>query len=205
MVCGNGGAVSATDALQGAGGALVAVRMSSADDHSKATHLCRAEYEISLTRSPGEAPVWVSFLSTDATWGRRLSVRLDGASGDGMRVLGLVREGGGDGFTAVWQAELTSGKVRLVLLPKGFGTRAGCAGDLRVVAMLSDGVVLQTGCAAATRWLVERAAGGLPRHLWGPDMEWSGDDLSVGRVRRLRVGEAGVALLAPSGVGAATQ
>jgi hypothetical protein len=80
-------ATTQTQPLSGPGGASAVLKVSTADDHSKNSHECMAEYQLGFTPAGGGAPVYVDLIASDADYDRIISLRLYGFSQDGKTSL----------------------------------------------------------------------------------------------------------------------
>src|ERR1700739_4573160 len=63
-------AATETQAVSGANGATAVLKVSTADDHSKNSHECNADYKLVVTPANGGAPVEAGFLALDGDCGR---------------------------------------------------------------------------------------------------------------------------------------
>jgi len=150
--------------LDGPGGLSAVVKVSSADDHSKNSHLCSAEYQLVLSSDSGNGPRVADVLTSDDDWERELSLRLSGFSEDGKRVLGTLSERGKHSLTMVFDYHMGEGVARLVDLQEKFGARiARCAAKIEVIGLTeSGGIVIEVTSAkpgtVAGRWLVDSSA-----------------------------------------------
>jgi hypothetical protein len=157
LQCANS-AVAETQPVSGPGGAVAVLRISSADDHSKNTHLCSAAYQLLVTAGGGE-PRAVDLLTSDDDYDRKLSVELSGFSEDGQRVLGILTEGAKRPLTMVFDYHLDDGTVELLDLREKFAGLLGesCAGKFRVTSIAESGDVVveltaRKPCAGSGRW-----------------------------------------------------
>jgi len=166
MPCVDGGANGAsaqTSPVHGPAGATVVLRISAADDHSKNSHECQAEYELVITAAGGSSAT-TSLLISDDDFGRKLAVRLDGFSQDGKRILGILSERGKHSSTVLFEYDITDGSVQLIDLNKTFAHIAipKCSAALEAIGTTeTDRIVLeQTStpkCGTNTRWLLNPA------------------------------------------------
>src|ERR1700730_9013023 len=72
-----------TGSKMGPGGVVAVLKVQSHDDNMKNSHQCMAEYHLHITLPDGreEAPdTGYGFTNSQAEWGRRVSVHLDGFS-----------------------------------------------------------------------------------------------------------------------------
>jgi hypothetical protein len=159
-----------TPPVRGPNGASVVLQVSSSDDYSKDSHLCMADYKLVFTPANG-APVTVDFLAADDDYGRKLSLRLDGFSQDGKRVLGIISESTKTPYTFLVDYHTADGSVQLVDLAKLFARalNAGCEPAFGVIGTTASGAIVleldsPKACASNGRWLVD-PAGGNPRRL----------------------------------------
>ncbi|HEV7967549.1 MAG TPA: hypothetical protein VGP19_08265 [Candidatus Acidoferrales bacterium] len=155
-----------TQPVRGPSGASAVLRVSTSDDHSKESHLCNAEYQLLFTPSLEGAPVVVDLLTADDDYGRGLSLRLDGFSQDGKRVLGIFSESNKRTATSLFDYDATNGGVHLVDLKQQFAPRltASCSPSFRVLGTSETGaVVLELSstkpCPSSGRWVLDRATG----------------------------------------------
>ena len=164
-------ATTQTQPVRGPAGSSAVLKVSSSDDYAKDSHLCEADYQLLITSAPGAAPATVDFLASDGDYGRSLSLRLDGFSQNGRRILGILAEGGKTPSTLLFNYHGSDSPVQLVDLAKHFAPvmNAACIRTLDVIGTTSSGtLVLETNsatpCASAARWLLD-AAGAKPRPL----------------------------------------
>jgi hypothetical protein len=102
------------------------------DDHGKNTHQCMAEYHRHITLPDGreEAPdPGYGFTNSDAEWGRRLSVHLDGFSNDGQHVFGVISEGGKYWFVQVFDFK-RGGPHVVFAVQQAYGPPFECLGGV---------------------------------------------------------------------------
>ena len=164
MACTNIASVE-TQPLRGpAAGA--ALKISSADDHSKNTHLCWADYDLLITRPGENRPLKIRLLSSDGYWERRLTAQLDGFSQDGNRIVGVISESGKPQTQTLFEHNLANGKDLLLDLQKPIAhvVPKKCRATANVVGETATGaLVVQLHsvdqCAPNTRWLVNSANG----------------------------------------------
>jgi len=156
--------VTETQAVRGPNGATEVLKVSTADDHSKNSHDCMADYKLAVTPATGGAPVEVDFLASDGDYGRTLSLRLAGFSQDGKRVLGILVEGGKYSTTLLFDCHAGNAEVPLVDLKMQFGRVAppGCIQTLEVIGTTASGAIVvesnsEKACGSSRRWLVSAA------------------------------------------------
>jgi len=150
-----------TQPLRGPGGVVAVLKVSSADDHGKNTHLCNADYELLITPADTGATRAVALFTTDAEWDRTLSLRLDGFAHNGKRVFGVLAEHGKHPSTMLFDYNTADGKVQLVDLKNQFAhvATARCDTTFDVVGTTETGAIVvevnsAKGCAADGRWLL---------------------------------------------------
>jgi hypothetical protein len=158
-------AATETQQVRGPRGATAVLKVSSADDHSKNSHDCMADYKLVFTPAAGSAPVEIDFLASDGDYGRTLSLRLAGFSQDGKRVLGILAEGGKYPTTMLFDYHLGDAQAPIVDLQAQFDRVAppGCAQALEVIGTTANGAIVlesnsEKACGSSRRWLV--GAGG---------------------------------------------
>jgi len=164
-------AASQTQPLHGPGGVTAMLKVSTADDHSKNSHDCTAEYQLLVTPAGTGAPVVVDLLTSDAEYDRIISLRLDGFSQDGKRVFGVLSEGGKYPATTLFAYSTADGQVQLMDLRKPFAhVMAGkCSTTFDVIGTTVAGIIAlelssPEKCSPNSRWVVN-PAGGNPQPL----------------------------------------
>ena len=157
-------AATETQAVRGPAGATAVLKVSTADDHSKNSHDCNAEYKLVVTPAAGGAPVEADFLASDGDYGRTLSPRLAGFSQDGKRVLGILAESGKYPTTLLFDYHEGGGPVQIVDLKMQFARVAppGCIQTLEVIGTTASGAIVvesnsEKACGSSRRWLVDAA------------------------------------------------
>jgi hypothetical protein len=157
-------AATGTQEARGPRGATAALKVSTADDHSKNSHDCMADYKLVVTPATGSAPVEIDFLASDGDYGRTLSLRLAGFSLDGKRVLGILAESGKYPTTMLFDYHFGDAQAPIVDLEAQFKRVAppGCAQTLEVIGTTANGaIVLESNsdkaCGPRRRWLVDAA------------------------------------------------
>lgn len=147
--------------MGGPGGATVVVKVITTDDASKDSHDCDADYQLLFTPAGG-APVEADIDTTDAEYGRSLSLRLAGFTRDGKRVLGIVSEGGKYPLTLLFDYHAGDAVAQLVDLNMQFARIAppDCVQTLGVIGTTANGAVVvesnsDKACGASRRWLVD--------------------------------------------------
>jgi hypothetical protein len=166
--CVDSGTTSAsteTRVVRGPSGATAVLKVSTADDHSKNSHECNAEYQLIVTRVAGGAPVVVDLLMADDDYGRNLSLRLDGFSRDGKQILGIISESSKRTSTFLFDYDTTNGNVRLVDLKLEFvGTlSSSCSSAVGVIGTTETGAIVlelnsEKYCGAVRRWVIGTAS-----------------------------------------------
>ena len=158
-------AATETQEVRGPRGATAVLKVSTADDHSKNSHDCMADYKLVVTPATGSAPVEIDFLASDGDYGRTLSLRLAGFSQDGKRVLGILAEGGKYSTTLLFDYHAGDAQVPLVDLKMQFARVAppACIQTLEVVGTTASGAIVvesnsEKACGSSRRWLVDAAA-----------------------------------------------
>jgi hypothetical protein len=154
-------ATTQTKAVVGPAGVTALLKVYSADDHSKNSHDCKADYTLVIT--PADGIGGEGFFSSDADWGRRLSVHLDGFSQDSKHVLGIVSEGGKYSFAMVFDYDRTIHNANVIGIQRGLmHLRAAKCGTAFAVAGITDtgGIVLEPNstnpCRGDHRWLLDQ-------------------------------------------------
>ena len=157
-------AATETQAVRGPHGATAVLKVSTADDHSKNSHDCNADYKLAVTPATGGAPAEFDFLASDGDYGRTLSLRLAGFSQDGKRVLGILAEGGKYSTTLLFDYHAGDAQVPLVDLKMQFAHVAplGCSQTLEVIGTTTNGAIVvesnsEKACGSSRRWLVNAA------------------------------------------------
>jgi hypothetical protein len=158
-------AATQTQPVHGPSGAAAVLKVSTSDDYGKDSHLCNAEYQLLFTPAGGRAPVVVDLLTADDDYGRSLSLRLDGFSRDGKRILGIFSESSKRTATFLFEYDTANGNVQLVDLSKQFAhiVAASCSETFDVIGTSETGaIILELNsvkpCAANGRWMFDRAS-----------------------------------------------
>jgi hypothetical protein len=153
-----------TQPLRGPDGTFAILMVSSADDHSKDSHQCAADYQLLLMRSPTDAPAAADLLSSDADYGRNLSVRLNGFSQDGKRVYGILSEDGSAPSTTLFEYDIAKSTLQLFSLNEQFAriVDRNCTTTFDVVGNTAQGAIVlelnsANACAPTSRWLLTSA------------------------------------------------
>jgi len=159
-------AATETQAARGPDGAAAVLKVSTADDHSKNSHDCNADYKLVVTPAKGGAPVEADLLASDGDYGRTLSLRLAGFSQDGKRVLGILAEGGKYPTTLLFDYHEGGGPVQIVDLKMQFARVAppGCVQTLEVIGTTASGEIVvesnsEKACGSSRRWLADAPGG----------------------------------------------
>lgn len=154
-------AATETQAVRGPRGATAVLKVSTADDHSKNSHDCNADYKLLVTPATGSAPVEIDLLASDGDYGRTLSLRLAGFSQDGKRVLGILAESGKYPTTLLFDYHEGGGPVQIVDLKMQFARVAppGCVQTLQVIGITANGAIVlesnsEKACGSSRHWLV---------------------------------------------------
>jgi hypothetical protein len=153
-------ATTQTQQVQGPGGVGAVLRVSSADDHSKNSHDCSADYQLVVGGGAG-APKVVDLLTSDGDYNRTMTLRLFGFSQDGKRVFGIFSEGGKYPSTALFDYPTADGSVQLIDLRQQFGNSslAKCGSAFEVIGTAgTDGIVLELSSSSQCptgRWLLD--------------------------------------------------
>jgi hypothetical protein len=157
-------AATETQEVRGPRGATAVLKVSTADDHSKNSHDCMADYKLVVTPATGSAPVEIDFLASDGDYGRTLSLRLAGFSQDGKRVLGILAEGGKYSTTFLFDYHAGDAQAPIVDLQALFKRVAppGCIQTLEVIGTMANGAIVlesnsEKACGSSRRWLVGAA------------------------------------------------
>jgi hypothetical protein len=153
-----------TPPVSGPAGATAVLKVSTADDHSKNSHECNADYKLVVTPATGGAPVEADFLASDGDYGRTVSLRLAGFSQDGKRVLGILAESGKYPTTLLFDYHEGGGPVQIVDLKMQFARVAppGCIQTLEVIGTTASGAIVlesnsEKACGSSRRWFVDAA------------------------------------------------
>jgi hypothetical protein len=167
MQCTDAGATIAsvqTQPLRGPDGTFAILMVSSADDHNKDSHQCSADYQLLLLRSPTDTPSAADLLSSDAEYGRNLSLRLNGFSQDGKRLYGILSEDGNAPSTTLFEYEIASSKLQLFDLNEQFAriVDRNCTTTFDVIGNTEKGAIVlelnsANACAPTSRWILTSA------------------------------------------------
>src|SRR5580700_1942992 len=162
---------SQTQPLRGPGGVTAVLKVSTADDHSKNSHDCNAEYQLLIIPAGSGAPIVVNLLTSDAEYDRIISLRLDGFSQDGKRLFGVISEVGKFPATTLFAYSTADGQVQLMDLRKPFARMmaAKCSATFDVIGTTTAGTIAlelssTEKCSPNTRWVVN-PAGGSPQPI----------------------------------------
>jgi hypothetical protein len=162
---------SQTQPLRGPGGVTAVLKVSTADDHSKNSHDCNAEYQLLIIPAGSGAPIVVDLLTSDGEYDRIISLRLDGFSQDGKRVFGILSEVGKYPATMLFAYSTADGQVQLMDLRKPFAhmMAAKCGTTFDVIGTTAAGTIAlelssKEKCSPNSRWVVN-PAGGSPQPL----------------------------------------
>jgi hypothetical protein len=167
MNCADAGAQTAaaqTQPVQGPGGAFAILKVSTADDHGKNSHDCEAQYQLLFTPAGASAPVVVDLVTSDAEYGRNLSLHLDGFSQDGKHIFGIFSEVGKYPTTSLFDFDTTSRQVQVIDLTKQFIGPYRCSTTFSVVGTNENRLIALelnsvNGCVPKRRFLLD------PTHL----------------------------------------
>jgi hypothetical protein len=146
--------------VSGPAGVSAVLRVDSADDHSKNSHDCMADY--SLLISPSDGMDTGRFFASDGEWGRTLSVHLDGFSRDGKHIFGIISEGGKFSFAMVLDYDKTAHHAEVINVQKALTLlkSAKCGTAFAVAGTTTGAIVLEpntpSNCRVDHRWLVDR-------------------------------------------------
>jgi len=164
-------ATTETQPVRGPSAASAVLKVSTADDHSKNSHECTAEYQLIVTPASGGAPVVVDLLTADDDYGRTLSLHLDGFSRDGKHVFAIISESNKNTSTFLFDYDTTSGNVRLVDLKMQFAHTmpSSCSSSFGVTGTTEAGAIVlelnsEKACGAVHRWMIG-AANDKPKRL----------------------------------------
>jgi hypothetical protein len=153
-------ATAQTQPVPGPNGVMAVLKVSTADDHSKNSHLCNADYLLLFTPANGQAKA-VLLLTSDGDWERTLSLRLDGYSRDGERVFGVIAESGKHRSAVLFDYNTADGTVRLIDLRKQFARVMGarCDTTFDAVGTTENGWIIvelnsALPCATDGRWQI---------------------------------------------------
>jgi hypothetical protein len=157
-----------TQLVRGPAGETARVQASTHDDSSKDSHDCMADYQLMIQPAHGGVPVTTDFLSSDGDWGRKLSVHLDGFSGDGNRIFGTLMEGGTTPTAMVFDYHATGQSVELLDIKEAIKRMAAakCGASAAVAGTTDSGAVVpETNPATqcGTRWSFDPAT-----KIWHP-------------------------------------
>jgi hypothetical protein len=159
-------ASSQTERLRGPSGMAAVLRVSTADDHSKNSHECNAEYQLLISHPGAGTPVLVDLLTSDAEYDRILSLRLEGFSQDGKGVFGILSEAGKYPSTTLFEYDIAGGKVQLIDLRKPFANRVApkCGTTFDVIGTTETGAIAlelnsAEKCSPTSRWLLNPTSG----------------------------------------------
>ena len=151
-----------TQPVRGPGGATAVLKVTTADDHSKNSHDCNADYKLVFTGAAGAAPVEVDVIESDAEYGRSLSLQLAGFSEDGKHVFGILSEGGKYTTTFLFDYHAGDAQAQIVDLKMQFARVAppGCVQTLAVIGTTKSGAIVvesnsDKACGARRRWFVD--------------------------------------------------
>lgn len=166
MDCTDGGATPAatqTQPLRGPAGLSAVLKVTSADDHSKESHQCEAQYQLLITAGDA-APVAVDLLTSDDDYGRHLDLALEGFSQDGNLILGILSEGNPHPSTTLFVYNTTDHQTQLIDLRKRLAPgAANCDATFDVIGTTkTDGIVIEVDsasrCVPHGRWLITKGA-----------------------------------------------
>ena len=125
-----------------------------------------------MTPGQGGTPVTVDLDSSDAEYGRSLSLRLDGFSGDGKRVFGILAEGGKYRAALLFDYHMADGSMQVVDLKMQFAhvMPASCSETLEVVGTTQGNAIVleltsQKPCGTTRLWLIDPATSKPPHPL----------------------------------------
>jgi len=159
-----------TQPVRGPGGVVAVLKVSSADDHSKNSHLCNADYVLLITPADASAARTVDFLSSDGDWGRTLSLRLDGFAQNGKRVFGVLTESGKYPSAMLFDYGTADDKAQLIDLKKRFAhvATARCDTTFGIVGTTESGAIVvelnsAKPCGANGRWLLSPTGSSVQR------------------------------------------
>jgi hypothetical protein len=171
-------ATAQTLPLRGPGGIIAVLKVSSDDDHGKSTHLCSANYLLVVTSAGAGAARAIDLVTSDADWGRTLSLRLDGFAHDGKQVFGIITESGKYPSTTLFDYNTAYGNTQLIDLKKPFAhlATARCNTMFDVIGTTETGVIVielnsAKPCAATSRWLINRSGGSVRRLAHGASVQ----------------------------------
>ena len=188
--CADGGdkpPTAQTQPMRGPAGVSAVLKVSSADDHSKNSHECEADYQLVITAGDA-APITHDLLASDDAYGRRLSVDLSGFSQDGKLLFGILSEGGPHPSITLFVYDTTNHGTQLIDLRERFAriVAPACDATFAVVGTAKkESIVIEVDsakhCAAQGRWLlntsnntVERFPAGAPmQNLYEPQLRCS--------------------------------
>ena len=161
-------ATAQTQPLPGPGGASAVLKVSTADDHSKNSHECNAEYQLLITPAGGRKAIVVDLNASDAEYDRIISLRLDGFSQDGKRIFGILSEAGKYPLVTLFAYNTIDGQVQLVDLKKQFIRAVECQTTFDVVGTTEAGSIAvelnsSNGCVPKRRYLLNPTKGRVQR------------------------------------------
>jgi hypothetical protein len=165
--CGNS-TVAKTQPVHGPAETVAILKVSSEDDRAKDTHLCMADYQLSITTTSESKPQSIELLTSDNDWGRPLSIQLSGFSHDGKRILGILSEGGASPVKQVFDYNSDDGIVRLFDLTRVAAQRAPtkCLSTAAITGTSDDGGILVRlnlgrDCTHSSLWIMNSESGPL--------------------------------------------
>lgn len=162
-------AVVQTLAVHGPAGFNAVLQVTGMDDGGKNTHMCMADYKLLIQPANGRAGVISSLLSSDAEWSRKLSVRIDGYSADGIRVYGIISERGGRyPLSTVFNYSVSTQSVELLDLQKHIKVlrAVNCGEGFAIAGTTNGGAIVVTPdakepCRASHLWVLDEKRGEL--------------------------------------------
>jgi hypothetical protein len=107
-----------TPAVRGPAGVSAVLKFSGADDQSKHSHDCIAQYQLAVQQDGGGAALVADILTSYGDSGRKLSLHLDGFTPDGKRVFGIISESGRAPDSTLFDYNTADGKVQLFDIAK---------------------------------------------------------------------------------------
>jgi len=133
----------------------VSLRVHSADDHIKDSHLCQTDYVLVITRAGG-SPIERKVESIDDSWGRSVRFWIDGITPQSQRLIATIVERGEHPTFQIILDDLGSENVNILDVPWSFIEQfpVQCQAALKGIGMTRRGNVVigfRTGGCVASR------------------------------------------------------
>jgi hypothetical protein len=157
-----------TPAVRGPVGVTAVLKVSGVDDHSKNSHDCMAQYQLSVLPDGGGAEVVADILTSYGDWGRKLTLHLDGFTQDGKRIFGSMSESGRAPDSTLFDYHTADGKVQLFDIAKARRQipASKCGTEVAVSGTTDAGDIVigpDPASRCANRWLFDPATSTLRR------------------------------------------